>query len=176
MVLVPRRNFVDIGTIVLYDRDNRCVCHDKSYGSQTDSGVGTVNYTRLFSMIYRKSQVFYARELKAHGISSGQFMYILCICENPGLTQEALGRELQFDKGSVANTVAQLLREGFITRRVSPEDRRAYNLFPTDKAAAVYPAILAVQEKWHRSLTRELTDVEQDILDRLLEKIPIDPV
>lgn len=61
-------------------------------------------------------------------------MYIMCICDNEGLSQEKLSAELQIDKGSVARTIKHLEKDGYITRIVSKDDKRQHQIFPTIKA------------------------------------------
>jgi len=128
--------------------------------------------TKVFSIIYRQSQIFYSKELKDLNITSGQFMYIICICENPGLSQDLLSSKLHIDKSTVAKTVQQLLlKEDYIIRTVSKEDKRVNNLFPTSKSTLLYPEILKVKQKWHDSLTQSMTDIEKEIFEMLLDKV-----
>jgi DNA-binding MarR family transcriptional regulator len=75
---------------------------------------------RRFSFIPRQSGINLDRQLKKLNLSFGQFLYIMCICENAGLSQENLSSRLKIDKGSVARTVKQLEADGYITRSVSP--------------------------------------------------------
>ncbi len=102
------------------------------------------DYIKIFSVIYWQSQSFCAKRLKDLGVTCGQFMYILCICDNPGISQEKVAESTCIDKSTVAKAVQQLLQGGFITRQISAEDRRVNELYPTEKAKEIYPKIVEI--------------------------------
>jgi DNA-binding MarR family transcriptional regulator len=128
------------------------------------------NLSQFIGVSYRRSQKFYTERLKDLDVTSGQYMYIVAICENVGKTQDDLSQEMMIDKGTAARVLFQLEMNGFLTRSVNPIDRREYNIFPTDKAVAVYPEILKVREEWHQKLTENFSDIEREIFEKLLEK------
>ena len=92
------------------------------------------------------------QRLKDFGISRGQLMYIMCICDHEGISQEGLSCELRIDKGAVARAMQKLAGEGYISRVVSSSDRRQYHLFPTAKAKGM-------DEKENAELNRLLNKV-----------------
>ncbi len=125
---------------------------------------------------YRRSQKFYTDELKDLDITSGQYMYIIAICENAGKTQDDLSQEMLIDKGTAARVLFQLEMNGFLTKSINPIDRREYNIFPTDKALAAYPEVLKVQEEWHQKLTEDFSDIEREVFEKLLEKAMLNAI
>lgn len=127
--------------------------------------------SKYVSVAYRRTQVFYTEKLKKLGISSGQFMYLVCICENVAQTQEELSRRLIIDKSTVARILPQLETNGYITRVINSNDRRIINIFPTDKAVAIYPQILEIKDEWHRKMTENLSDIERDVFEKLMERV-----
>ena len=129
------------------------------------------DYIKIFSVVYWQSQGYCAKRLKDVGVTCGQFMYILCICENPGVSQEKVAELTCIDKSTVAKAVQQLKKGGYITRQVSSEDRRVNELYATEKAAAIYPRIVEIVEGFIGTQLEGLTDIEQDIFMRLLRKI-----
>ncbi|AKN31230.1 MarR family transcriptional regulator [Clostridium carboxidivorans P7] len=129
------------------------------------------NLSKYISVTHRRSQIFYTEQLEKIGISSGQFMYIVCICKNPGYTQDELSQQLVIDKSTVAKVLSQLEANGFITKITNSNDRRAFNVFPTDKALTIYPKILEIKEQWHRKITEGLSDIECDVFQKLMEKV-----
>lgn len=98
-------------------------------------------------------------------------MYIVCICEKPGYTQDELSQQLIIDKSTVTKVLSQLEAIGFITKTKSSNDRRAFNIFPTDKALTIYPRILEIKDEWHHRITENLSDIECDVFERLMEKV-----
>ena len=127
--------------------------------------------SKYVSVAYRRTQMFYTEKLNKLGISSGQFMYIVCICENVGQTQDELSQQLMIDKSTVAKVLSQLETNGYITKAINSNDRRAFNISPTDKAFAIYPEILEIKDEWHCKMTENLSDIECDVFEKLMEKV-----
>ncbi len=127
--------------------------------------------SKYVSVTHRRSQIFYTEHLEKLGISSGQFMYIVCVCENSGYTQDELSQQLIIDKSTVAKVLSQLEANGFITKIINSNDRRAFNIFPTDKALAIYPKILEIKDEWHHKITENFSDIECDVFEKLMEKV-----
>lgn len=124
-----------------------------------------------FSILHRQSEIALSRKLTDLGLSANQFIYIMCLCEHPGISQEQLSAFLRIDKGSVAKSVHQLSDLGYITRTVSETDKRQYKLLPTKKATELYPQLCEIVLEYERYITRELTPIETDILRSLLDKL-----
>ncbi|NMM64942.1 MarR family transcriptional regulator [Clostridium sp. P21] len=127
--------------------------------------------SKYISVAHRRSQIFYTEHLEKLGVTSGQFMYIVCICKNPGYTQDELSQQLIIDKSTVAKVLSQLEANGFITKATNLNDRRAFNIFPTGKAIDVYPKILEIKDQWHHRITENLSDIECDVFQKLMEKV-----
>lgn len=132
--------------------------------------------TRFISVSYRRTRIFYTEKLASLGITSGQFIYIVAVCDTPGLTQDELAQQLILDKATVANALPPLEKSGFIIKKANKEDRRKYNLYPTEKAMSIYPEILNCKADWHTKITEGLSDIEKDVLERLLEKMMLNTV
>lgn len=130
--------------------------------------------TRFFAGVYRMSQLFFSHELKDTQIKVGQFMYILCIYDNPGITQDQMAGHLLVAKSAVTKAVQGLLQQEYISRGVHDDDKRSYKLYPTEKANSVCKEIRQVQKKWESYLMKDMSDVEQDIFLRILDKVHIE--
>lgn len=127
---------------------------------------------KLISYINRLNQKNLAKHFKEYGIGSGgHHSYLKTILHKPGINQDQLTSELKFDKATTTRSVRQLLEEGYIERRVDPNDRRAYLLYPTDRAKAFEPTLYSILEQSSKHLTRSLDEEEKEQLRYLLEKI-----
>ena len=60
---------------------------------------------------------------------------------------------------------------GYITRVVSPKDRRQYGLYPTEKTRRAHHAVRMAEAEWEAYMTRNLSSAEKETLDSLLEKL-----
>ncbi|MDR3602061.1 MAG: MarR family winged helix-turn-helix transcriptional regulator [Desulfosporosinus sp.] len=127
--------------------------------------------SKYIGVTYRRTQMFYTEQLKEMEVSSGQYMYIVCICENVGQTQDELSQRLMIDKGTVARVLFQLENNGFLNKVINANDRREFNVFPTDKAISVYPKILETIDEWHCRMTENLSKIERDVFEKLFEKV-----
>lgn len=123
------------------------------------------------SVTARRTQIFYTEKLKELGISSGQFMYIVSICDHTGQTQDELAHRLIIDKSTVAKVLVQLETSGFITKEINVNDRRSFHIFPTAKALSAYPYILEIKAAWHQKMTENLSELEREIFAKLMEKV-----
>lgn len=133
------------------------------------------NLIRFFAVAHKQAQLFIANELKSFHVSRGQFMYIMCICENAGVSQEHIATLLNVDKSAVTKAIQNLLEAGFITRETYDADKRVNSIHPTAKAKAVSVEIMAAGKKWHASIMQDMTEVEQDIFRRILDKVHLEP-
>lgn len=126
---------------------------------------------KKFSILSRRSEISLGKSLQDLSVTGGQVMYIMCICEHRGLSQEDLASELRINKGVVARTMQRFEKNGYITRVLSEKDRRQYRLLPTEKAENIYHAIRQANSEWEDRLTRNLSGNEKKTLSVLLDKL-----
>ena len=113
-------------------------------------------------MIYRKINAWRSEHAAPLGLSSSQVTIIIETCKNSGISHE---------KSVVAKAIAKLIAAGYITREQNPKDKRAFNLFPTEKAQEVYPMLVGQGDQCMERLTAGLTPEEKEELGVLLEKM-----
>ncbi|MBP1887264.1 DNA-binding MarR family transcriptional regulator [Ensifer mexicanus] len=84
------------------------------------------------------------------GFAPGQFPVLLELWSEEGLTQRQLLDRLDIEQATMANTLARMERDGLITRRQHPYDRRSQQIFLTERAreieAAAKEAALAAEQ------------------------------
>lgn len=71
------------------------------------------------------------------GFAPGQFPVLLELWSEEGLTQKQLLDRLDIEQATMANTLARMERDGLIFRKKHPTDKRAQQIFLTDKARAM---------------------------------------
>ncbi|MDO9416876.1 MarR family winged helix-turn-helix transcriptional regulator [Pararhizobium sp.] len=74
------------------------------------------------------------------GFAPGQFPVLLELWIEEGLTQKQLLDRMDIEQATMANTLGRMERDGLITRRKHPEDKRAQQIFLTDKARMMQEA------------------------------------
>lgn len=119
----------------------------------------------------RYCRMYLDKELNRLKLNSGQYFYILKICEEPGVTQDRLISLVHVNASNITRALAYLEKEGFIERKLSHKDRRTYHLYPTQKSLDTYPEILAVRERWEHDFLNILEPEERRQLELQLKKL-----
>lgn len=71
------------------------------------------------------------------GLAPAQFLVLLELWEEDGLTQADLVSRLNVEQATLANTMSRMERDGLVERREKRGDRRARLIYLTDKARAL---------------------------------------
>jgi DNA-binding MarR family transcriptional regulator len=123
------------------------------------------------STVARCASLYRSKRLEEAGITGYQASYIPEICAEPGLTQEKLAQILYVTPSSVTRQLAMLEDNGFIIRKRSTTDRRAIEVYPTEKCEQVMPLVREVFKDWREEITSSMTEEELDTLAELMEKL-----
>lgn len=91
------------------------------------AGYLTNHLARLFA------QALHER-IRPLGLAPAQFMTLLELWAEDGLTQRDLVERLDVEQATMANTLARMVRDGLVVRRPHPEDGRAQQVWLTPKA------------------------------------------
>jgi len=73
-------------------------------------------------------------EIAPLNLAPAQFMTLLELWNEEGLTQKDLVDRLDVEQATIANTIVRMERDGLIERRSHPDDGRARLIYVTDKA------------------------------------------
>lgn len=128
-------------------------------------------FMKYISRIHRCSNLWRVEQLKDEELTGIQHIYIFHICKNPGISQEKLTQRISVNKSNVARQLSSLQNNGFIIRKTSEQDKRVYEVYPTDKALRLYPVVVDLMEKWNGLLLNELDETERKLLLQVLPKI-----
>lgn len=133
---------------------------------RNDKSVG-----RYISVLYRQAQAYISNQLKPYNIGSGQYTFLLTLYRNDGINQEELSSQLMIDKGTTARAIDKLEKAGYVVRQTNPKDRRAYNIFITEKARELKPVLHEKMRSWTDIMVADLSQEERDMLYIILEKM-----
>lgn len=101
----------------------------------------------------------YADEVGPEGLTPRQFIVLLAIDNNEGMSQTALVAKTGIDRSTLADLVARLIRKGHIQRKRGKEDARANSirLSATGRRAleATQPAAANVNKRLLAALSAE---------------------
>jgi DNA-binding MarR family transcriptional regulator len=71
-------------------------------------------------------------ELRAYGLSTAQYATLMILADDPGRTPAEIGRKVASSRQAATELLAGLERDGLITRRPHPSDRRTQQAHLTD--------------------------------------------
>ena len=121
--------------------------------------------------IARCAALFRQEELTPLGLKSCHSSYLAAICTSPGITQDQLARRIFINKSNVARQLAILEEDGYVERRQAPDDKRAIQVFPTQKAHDAMPEIIRIFRVWESFVAQDLSEEESKSLAAMLEKM-----
>lgn len=102
------------------------------------------------------------------GINSSQHMYLLKICDQPGIPQDTLLEYFYVHPSNIVRMIAALERNGFLRKDSYDRDRRTCRLYPTEKALAIADQVRRICNEVEGLLTDGLSEEEQRQLCRIL--------
>ncbi|WP_125707634.1 MarR family winged helix-turn-helix transcriptional regulator [Companilactobacillus zhongbaensis] len=110
-------------------------------------------------------------EFKDIELSRGQYIYLVRICEDPGINLERLTNLLKVDKTTAARSVQKLEKKGLITRQIDAGNRKIKKIYPTEKGKSLYPLLLREEHYSNSVAMKNLTTEQQEELSHLLNLV-----
>jgi len=102
-----------------------------------------------------------ARRIRPLGLAPAQFMVLLELWEEDGLSQAELVARLDVEQATMANTLARMERDGLIHRAPSPTDGRVRLAYPTERARGLRAAAIAAAQVQNAEALSDLSDRER---------------
>jgi len=128
-------------------------------------------WLRLLSCEDLAEQQIRSRMRREFGVTLPQFD-VLSVLEHASapLTMSQLSKELMVSNGNVTGVVDRLVRDGFVVRTPSPNDRRVQYIELTASGLTRFAAMAGQHESWVAELFSTLDGKEIDTLTGLLRK------
>ena len=124
---------------------------------------------KWLSILGRLGNIYVDQQLREWKINSSHHMFLIHICEEPGITQDRLKTVTHVHPSNVTRALEYLEREDYITKTPLETDKRTSRLYPTEKAELVCNHIICVVEQWEERLETGMTEEEVQTMSRLLE-------
>ena len=100
------------------------------FEKQNSAGYLINHLARLFAQELRE-------QIAPLGLAPAQFMALLELWREDGLTQKQLVERLDVEQATMANTIARMERDNLVERRALPHDGRARSIHLTGKARSM---------------------------------------
>jgi len=125
---------------------------------------------REVGMIARALDSISNVEFKQYDLTKGQYLYLVRICEDPGIIQEQLSKLIMVDRTTVIRAVQRLVDHGLVAKRPDITNKKIRRLYPTEKARLIYQRITAEEAYSERTALAGMTPAQITQLNELLHQ------
>jgi DNA-binding MarR family transcriptional regulator len=126
---------------------------------------------REIGMIARALDSISNIEFKEYDLTKGQYLYIVRICESPGIIQKKLAEMIKVDRTTVARAIKKLEINGFLEKKEDKLNKKIKKLYPTEKGKKVYPLIKRENDYSNTVALEGLSESEEETIFILLQKV-----
>jgi Transcriptional regulators len=126
---------------------------------------------KWISVLHRQFQMYLNRELKPYGIRSSEYIYLVNLEEEAGVSQETLSRSLYINKAATARAIARLEKLGLVRRTRDESDARAYAVTLTPDGVKMCEVIKGKLLRWAHTLEEGLTEDESAFMLRTIKRM-----
>lgn len=126
---------------------------------------------REIGMIARALDSISNIEFKELDLTKGQYLYLVRICENPGIIQEKLAEMIKVDRSTAARAIKKLESNGFIEKKADINNKKIKKLYPTVKGESVYPFIKRENNHSNQVALHGFSDEEIEAIYNLLQRV-----
>lgn len=125
----------------------------------------------IFSMLAKSFWGALAKKLDGKG--PDRYFYTLLVINDKGekITQQELADYFKVDKASMVRVLDHLSKDGYIKRKVDPDDRRQHFILLTAKAKAVIPVMKEAIEELNAMALDGMNEKEKKNFYEGLEKV-----
>lgn len=104
------------------------------------------------------------------GLAPAQFMTLLELWAEDGLTQSDLVIRLDVEQATMANTLSRMERDGFIRRKPHPDDKRARQNWLTAKGRNLQEPATEAAKAQNETALKSLSRKEREVFLRLMQQ------
>jgi DNA-binding MarR family transcriptional regulator len=125
----------------------------------------------VFARITRRLIAAERPLLAAHGLSMWAYIVLSHLAHQPAGTQLALAEAIHYDKTRLIGLLDELERDGLITRKPDPADRRARTVGLTPAGRARHAAAQADVRAMEDEFLGDLSATDRERLRRVLSRL-----
>lgn len=124
------------------------------------------NAARCFGILHRRSQAYIVQACEKLQLTFSEYVLLLKLYENEGISQEDMASLMYVDKAVVARTIKSLEVRGFVHRIQGKHDKRVKRIYTTVFAQEQEEFLQEVLDRW---ITYLSGGVENELIDGLLK-------
>lgn len=103
-----------------------------------------------------------------HGVSVGQWPFLLALWDEDGLSQRELSRRIHIEEPTTARTLDRMERDGLVERVRNARDRRQINIFLTDRGIQLRDELIPYALEVNGRATHGLSEQDKAKINSLL--------
>ncbi|SDP64312.1 MarR family winged helix-turn-helix transcriptional regulator [Halobacillus aidingensis] len=126
---------------------------------------------REIGMIARALDSISNIEFKEYDLTRGQYLYLVRICESPGIIQEKVAELIKVDRTTAARSIKKLEMNGFIVKKEDEHNKKIKKLYPTAKGKNIFPFIKRENDHSNTVALEGLSEEEIENLIDLLKRV-----
>lgn len=123
------------------------------------------------SSIYRHQSIIINNLLSNYEFGSGQYLFLIKISQNEGITQKELSKEINIDRANTNRAVFKLEKLGYIKTLAEEKKKRNRNYYITTKGKSIIEDFVPKLSYVTDVLTRGMSDEEKNTLFNLICKV-----
>lgn len=129
----------------------------------------------LITDIGRRLRRAFQKRMVGHSLTLAQARALVYVSRHRGIRQVDLAEMLEVQPITLARLIDQLEKHDLVQRRSDPNDRRAYQLHPTESAEPhiqeIYSVIEGIREEVLEGFTQEEIEVVFSALTKMRDKL-----
>ncbi|MFC3749065.1 MarR family winged helix-turn-helix transcriptional regulator [Paenibacillus sp. GCM10012306] len=126
---------------------------------------------REVGMIARCFESISNIEFKELHLAKGQYLYLVRICENPGIIQERVADMLKVDRTTASRSIKNLVSGGLIEKQNDPDNKKILKLYPTEEGKRIYQFLKREEEYSNAVALQGFSEAELEAALELLHRI-----
>lgn len=123
------------------------------------------------SVLYRCNQKYFDKAFLSYGLVYSQFIFLASIFESEGMMMNELAQDGAFDKGTITKSLQKLEEMGLVKIVDSKKDKRAKELYTTQKARNIMPKLYAYRDEWLSFIASDVDPESMEIYKNVLDKM-----
>ena len=126
---------------------------------------------RTIGAITRTIQIDSNNHFKEFGLNNNLYIYIVRICEQPGMFLGELADNVQIDRTTAFRNIKKLVKLGYFKLKKDSVNQKIKRVYPTEKAMDIYPQLHEYEQQQSDFLLSNLSTEEIAQLKQLMAKL-----
>ena len=127
------------------------------------------NIFRYLNIISKHANVYLDKALAPYELYSCHRTFIHKIVEAPGITRDKIKNMVHIHPSNTTRTIDYLEEKGYVIKKISADDRRICELYPTDKLKEVYAVLVKAEQEWISIITKDFSKEDIEKYQELLK-------